>query len=369
MKTRFSLPDFLKIPLLALLAALCFAGCTRPVALLEKAGEEEVAGKAEARPAPPLWRTVELPDAGFEREPSAWDFSAAEGIAKITAEAAYSGTKGLRIESRHDDVKAFILGPRVPVDTELKYRLTWRARVIAGAGTNIYLRFLDERGEPLARDEGRIGGGKPDDWTPGFVTGMPPLRATAAQVMIQRPGFRSPNYVIDVDDVALEATPIVIEAPWPATYKLRPGEKKRLTAADVVGPDGIVYPDFTYAGVPGGIPETPVKVRLSELGVRPGDSIAAVLEKAAVEVAAAGGGAIEIGEGTFYLDEPVVILGDGVSRRPWRSGAGGAKVGAGSGVVKSDEAAGKRVRDKALHLGDGSSERRGSRGRRLDREG
>jgi hypothetical protein len=42
---------------------------------------------------------------------------------------------------------------------------------------------------------------------------------------------------------------------WPGQYTIRPWEASRLTAADVVGPDGIVYPDFTGVGVTGGIPD------------------------------------------------------------------------------------------------------------------
>ena len=42
--------------------------------------------------------------------------------------------------------------------------------------------------------------------------------------------------------------------PWPHQYKIRPDQKDRLTAADVVGPDGIVYPNWTQCGVQGGIP-------------------------------------------------------------------------------------------------------------------
>ena len=44
-------------------------------------------------------------------------------------------------------------------------------------------------------------------------------------------------------------------ATWPGQYKIAPWESSRLTAADVVGPDGIVYPDFTGVGVTGGIPD------------------------------------------------------------------------------------------------------------------
>lgn len=42
---------------------------------------------------------------------------------------------------------------------------------------------------------------------------------------------------------------------WPSQYTIRPWEASRLTASDVVGPDGIVYPNFTGVGVTGGIPD------------------------------------------------------------------------------------------------------------------
>lgn len=42
---------------------------------------------------------------------------------------------------------------------------------------------------------------------------------------------------------------------WPSQYTVRPWDTSLLTAADVVGPDGIVYPDFTGVGVSGGIPD------------------------------------------------------------------------------------------------------------------
>ncbi|MCX7001979.1 MAG: hypothetical protein NTV22_01750 [bacterium] len=42
---------------------------------------------------------------------------------------------------------------------------------------------------------------------------------------------------------------------WPAQYKIMPWETAKLTAGDVVGPDGIVYPDWRRAGVEGGIPD------------------------------------------------------------------------------------------------------------------
>jgi hypothetical protein len=85
-----------------------------------------------------------------------------------------------------------------------------------------------------------------------------------------------------------------------------------LTAADVLGPDGLVYPDFTWAGVPGGIPPMPVAIKLVDLGGRPGDDISDLLEQAVARVSQGGGGAILIGEGTFYLDQPVLVFSSNI---------------------------------------------------------
>jgi len=41
--------------------------------------------------------------------------------------------------------------------------------------------------------------------------------------------------------------------PWQGQYKIKPEQKVRFTAADVVGPDGIVYPNWTKCGVQGGM--------------------------------------------------------------------------------------------------------------------
>ncbi len=102
--------------------------------------------------------------------------------------------------------------------------------------------------------------------------------------------------------------------PWPPTYKIRPEEKGRLTAADVVGPDGIVYPDWRYAGVPGGIPDVPEKAKIEDFGGKADDDKddGAAVEAGAKAVAAKGGGALVLGKGTYHLDRPAMITDDNV---------------------------------------------------------
>ena len=101
---------------------------------------------------------------------------------------------------------------------------------------------------------------------------------------------------------------------WEATYKIKPHEKQRLTAADVVGPDGIVYPDWRYAGVPGGIPTVSDRARIGQFGGKPddGQDDSRALAEGAARVAGQGGGALVLEAGTYHLDQPVVLFDDNV---------------------------------------------------------
>lgn len=100
--------------------------------------------------------------------------------------------------------------------------------------------------------------------------------------------------------------------PWSGQYKLKPSDKARLTAADVVGPDGLVYPNWKHVGVEGGIPKVKTVVKLADLGATPEADISGLLVKAIEQAAEKGGGAVLIGEGTYHLDQPVIIRRSGV---------------------------------------------------------
>jgi len=102
--------------------------------------------------------------------------------------------------------------------------------------------------------------------------------------------------------------------PWPPQYKIRPDEKARLTAADVVGPDGIVYPDWRHAGVPGGIPDVAEQAKIEDFGGAADDDKddADAFEAGAAAVAKKGGGALVLGKGSYHLDRPVIITHDNV---------------------------------------------------------
>ena len=119
-----------------------------------------------------------------------------------------------------------------------------------------------------------------------------------------------------LDDFAFEKSGEPTTPPWPGQYKIKAHETAKLTEADVVGPDGLVYPDWRYAGVPGGIPVVPVTAKIEEFGAIANDDKddSDALEKGAAFVGEKGG-ALLIGEGTYHLNRPVLITKDNVVLR------------------------------------------------------
>ncbi len=109
-----------------------------------------------------------------------------------------------------------------------------------------------------------------------------------------------------------------------------------LTAADWVGPDGVVYPRWDRAGVVGGIPSADWPV-LAMVPWYPGSrDITAELQQAVDEAGrrvrdeGIEGGVVLLPHGTFTLSAPITIVYDGVVIR----GAGKGQAGPGTGVTR-----------------------------------
>ncbi len=92
-------------------------------------------------------------------------------------------------------------------------------------------------------------------------------------------------------------------APWKGTYK----KPDPLTAADVVGPDGIVYPNFSYSGMTSEYKEPTNIVKLKEFGAVPGKDIYQPLNNAVKAAVKQGGAIIRIEPGKYILSHPVLI--------------------------------------------------------------
>lgn len=105
--------------------------------------------------------------------------------------------------------------------------------------------------------------------------------------------------------------------PWPGTYKIRANQPEKLTAADVLGPDGIAYPNWTHVGLPHGIPHLENTLNATDYGMVANDEgdDAAALQQAIDALQARGGGVLFIPSGRYYLDRPVFITGNNVVLR------------------------------------------------------
>ena len=110
--------------------------------------------------------------------------------------------------------------------------------------------------------------------------------------------------------------------PWTPTYP-RDYTQETLTPADWVGPDGIIYPNWSWAGVhigePGkrvaGIPmiEKIFKTLPKELaGQANGEAFTEALATAIEECGVSGGGVIAIPVGTFVLTRPLMVRSNGI---------------------------------------------------------
>lgn len=121
-------------------------------------------------------------------------------------------------------------------------------------------------------------------------------------------------WVFAASALAAEGDPQSVRTPWAAQYKIKPAETERLTEADVVGPDGIVYPNWRRCGVQGGIPLLAAKTTVDAFGGRANDGAddSTALDRACEAAAAGGGGAVLLEEGTYHLDWPVTVRHDGV---------------------------------------------------------
>ncbi len=90
-----------------------------------------------------------------------------------------------------------------------------------------------------------------------------------------------------------------------------------LSPVEVLGPDGIVYPNWEKVGVENGIPEVKVQAKLADFDGLPddGNDDADALEKGMESVGAEGGGVLLLQAGTYELNRPVVCVNDDVVLR------------------------------------------------------
>jgi parallel beta-helix repeat protein len=144
------------------------------------------------------------------------------------------------------------------------------------------------------------------------------MRLFAAVLILMTLGASSVlrGQVSEDKGAAFDTTPLT-QYPWKATMPRDLG-KDELTTADWVGPDGIIYPNWSWGGVhigePGsrktGIPtidKIAAKLPESLAGKENGEAFTAALVEAVEQCGQAGGGVIQIPAGTYVLTRPILI--------------------------------------------------------------
>ncbi len=256
-----------------------------------------------------------LPNSGFEDGLADWTIADLEGVTCLPDERAASGAASLHIIDISDKNGSGVVSARVPVDSGGAFEIRGRHFPVSGSGLGMYVRAYDADGEWLNREDSHIVGlggadGKWLSFTRRFYT---TTAVRSLEIWIH--SYAAATVDAYLDDLQLVAMgDDVMRPPWEGQYKLKASDTDRLTAADVVGPDGIVYPNWTRTGVQGGIPDVPEFCRIEDHGASADDDVddADALDRACVAAGEAGGGAVVLGAGTYYLDRPVTIRHNGV---------------------------------------------------------
>ena len=200
-------------------------------------------------------------------------------VKKSIADCAAAGKKAMRLEytpvqSGNIKGNAALRSKDIPVKPGV-YRISAKILLLENYGGGVYLSFHDAKGKNLSSGGIYLGSApkEPGKWQHLSEYSY----AFSDDVVCARVGVWMSHKVANtmiIDDIVVERVDdFKGERPWKAQYKIRSWEKEKLTPSDFPGPDGIVYPDFTYAGVRKEYADrSKMKVvKLSDFGVKAGD--------------------------------------------------------------------------------------------------
>lgn len=258
-------------------------------------------------------QVLEVPNADFEQGLEHWTISENDGgMSTLSEEQAHSGKYSLKILDDHDVNGSWATGPIIPCAGPTKLVIKGWYYPVSGSGLGVYLRQLNQDGQRISGEEHIRGlGGSNRQWTPFTLNVFIDNNTRAVQLYFH--SYSHAHVCAYIDDLSLERQEYRTAPPWTPQYKIKPQETHRLTAADVVGPDGIVYPDWRRCGVEGGIPDIPAAIRLSDFGAKVNDDLDdSTALAAACAALPADGGAIILDAGAYHFDRPVTITRDGV---------------------------------------------------------
>ena len=244
-----------------------------------------------------------LGNEGFEESFAHWDLTNDGGMSQVLADAASVGALGLRVTDTSTSSGSSVRSDRFPATPDYLYSISFDSRVISGSGIAMYVYFYGESGLLTSKS---LGLGTSADWIRRTLDAAAPAGAMEAEIWIH--SYNASQVVADLDDFSISAVELLAESPWTPTYKIKPSETNRLTDADVVGPDGLVYPDWRMTGLQGWT-NPAVIVPAATFATKTNQDISGDIQDA-IEAATSQGGIIEIPTGTFYLDRSIVVKRD-----------------------------------------------------------
>lgn len=253
---------------------------------------------------------------GFESGLKEWHIPGSRAAVTITGAAATGGKAAeIRFDPKRNPEKrhcGVLRSRKIPVSRGL-YRVTGKIQLAKGYGATVGIEFYDAKNRKIG-DNGFHYGSAPvstSAWLDVDFRGAAYSDDTSYAILKLYIPYRV-KQTVRLDDIRLEVLPVVSEPPpWKPQYKIRPSEKAKLTAADFPGPDGIVYPDFTYAGAREEVLKQAGQTVI-HLAVRSGDDLYEPLRKA-IDSLPVDGGTVEIPAGHFKLSKMLTIAKDFVS--------------------------------------------------------
>jgi hypothetical protein len=256
-----------------------------------------------------------IPNGGFERGFEDWQIPEDEGISTISGENSASGKYSLKVMDKSSTRGSDVTASRVSISDTGIFEIRGKYFPVSGSGLGIYVRVLDKDGESIETGNPHLKGlgGSDKKWRPFAAAIYTSEDAAFLELWIHSySGARVEGYLDDLEFASLGDKGM--KPPWEGEYKIKTEEKERLTPADVVGPDGIVYPNWTKCGVQGGIPEVGAVVSIEDFGAKADDESddSDALDKACEAAGKMSGGAVLLDEGTYYLDRPVTVRHDNV---------------------------------------------------------
>lgn len=256
-----------------------------------------------------------LANSGFEEALAGWSVTAFPGVTCEVTEHAATGQLALHVVDNSNQKGSSVLSGAVSIEGTGAFELRGMYFPVSGSGLGMYVREYNAAGEVINSERSHLVGlgGEERRWLRFARRLYTSTEARSLRIWVH--SYDAAIVEAYLDDLQLVALgEEAMRPPWQGTYKIRPDEAERLTAADVVGPDGIVYPNWTRTGVQGGIPEVTAFCRIEDYGGRADDDLddSDALDAACRAAGAAGGGAVLLGAGTYHLDRPVTVRHSGV---------------------------------------------------------